>query len=109
MIKVVAAGKGFCSNKVGSSGKGGCSNKFGCSRKGGCSGKQGYSDKCGCNGKGGSSDKSGCSDNCQIVVAAGKVVAAINVVAVGKESFSDKGCCSQALPVIPGRRRVSPC
>ena len=49
------------------------------------------------------------------MVAAGKevaaitVVAAIKVVAVGKEDFSDKGCCSQALPVIPGRRRVAPC
>ena len=41
------------------------------------------------------------------MVAAGKevaaitVVAAINRVAVGKESFSGKGCCSQARPVIP--------
>ena len=51
------------------------------------------------------------------VVAAGKevaaiiVVAAIKVVAVGKEgfNFSDKGCCSQAQPVTPGRRRVAPC
>ena len=43
------------------------------------------------------------------VVAAITVVAAIKVVAVGKEGFSDKGCCSQALPVIPGRRRVAPC
>ena len=43
------------------------------------------------------------------VLAAIKVVAAITVVAVGKEGFSDKGWCSQALPVIPGRRRVAPC
>ena len=49
------------------------------------------------------------------MVAAGKevagitVVATIKVIAAGKEDFSGEGCCSQALPVIPGRRRVAPC